>query len=384
MNLMTATGIYVHLPFCPYICPYCDFAKWPHKGTAAARYLGALHAEIDTFSPSIPQHDKYGTVFLGGGTPNTYGVDDIAQLLAHLRERFPGPRDRETTIEVNPELVRAQDLAAYRDAGVTRVSIGVQSFVPEEIRTLGRKHTIADVERVVRGARAAGIRSVSIDLIFAVPGQTAQSWLHSLQTAIDMGVDHISTYGLTIEAGTPYERWHEREPQAFFDDAREAEVYDIAIRTLENAGLEQYEISNFARPGHRSEHNANYWANGEYVGLGVGAASYLGGVRSVHTRDLQTYISAAFEGREIPRESEELEGAKRAGEAVMLSLRTSQGVSLQGFKERYGVDFMEFYASVVERYRDDGLLEVDATHARLTRRGRFVANDVCAAFVTFA
>jgi oxygen-independent coproporphyrinogen-3 oxidase len=239
------------------------------------------------------------------------------------------------------------------------------------------------VENVVRAARDARIQSVSIDLIFAVPGQTPQSWRRSLQTAVDLGVDHISTYGLTIEAGTPYERWHERQPQAFFDDAREADLYDIAIQMLESAGYEQYEISNFARPGHRSKHNANYWANGAYVGLGVGAASYLCGVRSVHTRDLETYVAAALERREIPSESEELEGAKRAGEAAMLALRTSQGVCLQAFKERYGVDFLEFYAPVVERYREDGLLEVDATHARLTRRGRFVANDVCAAFVTF-
>jgi oxygen-independent coproporphyrinogen-3 oxidase len=161
-------------------------------------------------------------------------------------------------------------------------------------------------------------------------------------------------------------------------------LYEIAIETLEAAGFEHYEISNFARPGHQSAHNANYWANGEYVGLGVGAASYLGGIRSVHTRDLETYVSAAIQGGAIPGESEQLQGAQRAGEAVMLALRTSQGVCLASFKERYGLDFLHFYASVIERYRSLGLLEADATHVRLTRRGRFLANDVCAAFVTFA
>lgn len=376
---MTA-GVYVHLPFCPYICPYCDFAKWPHKRSAAARYLQALYAEID----AVRQDDNYRTVFLGGGTPNTYAAGDIAELLQRLRDAFPGPADRETTIEVNPELVTEEDLRAYRKAGVNRLSIGVQSFEPEEIRTLGRRHTVEDVERVVRAGRAAGIPSVSIDLIFAVPGQTAQSWRRSLQTAIDLGVDHISTYGLTIEAGTRYERWQEREPSAFLDDEREADLYAIAMDTLESSGFEHYEISNFARAGHRSAHNENYWANGEYVGLGVGAASYRGGVRSVHTRDLETYVASATQGGPIPQEAEKLEGAKRAGEAVMLALRTSQGVCLTSFKERYGLDFMAFYASVVERYRSLGLLEVDATHARLTRRGRFLANDVCAAFVTFA
>ncbi len=377
------TSIYVHLPFCPYICPYCDFAKWPHRRSAAARYLEALHAEIDSARVTPSHDDGYATVFLGGGTPNTYGAQDITALLAHLRERFPGPPDRETTIEVNPELVRFEDLVAYLEAGVDRISIGVQSFVPEEIRTLGRRHTVEDVERVVHAARKARIRSVSLDLMFAVPGQTPQSWRHSLETAIALGVDHISAYGLTIEAGTPYERWQEREPNAFFDDTHEAELYDIAIRMLEDAGFEHYEISNFARPGHHSKHNENYWANGEYAGLGVGAASYLRGVRSVHTRDLEMYVTAALAGHEIPGDAERLEGVQRAGEAVMLALRTAQGVSLQAFKERYGVNFMDFYAPVIQRYRDDGLLEVDETHARLTRRGRFVANDVCAAFVTF-
>jgi oxygen-independent coproporphyrinogen-3 oxidase len=249
---------------------------------------------------------------------------------------------------------------------------------------LGRRHTVEDVERVVRCAREAGIRSVSIDHIFAVPGQTPETWRRSLETAVALGVDHISTYGLTIEAGTPYEGWQAREPSAFFDDAHEAELYEIAIDLLESAGFEHYEISNFARPGHASAHNANYWANGEYVGLGVGAASYCDGVRSVHTRDLEEYIAAATEQRSIPGESEQLEGARRAGEAVMLALRTAQGVGLASFKERYGLDFLNFYAPVVERYRSLGLLETDATHVRLTRRGRFLANDVCAAFVTFA
>lgn len=377
-------GIYVHLPFCPYICPYCDFAKWPHRRSAAERYLGALNAEIDARASSLAREAAYATVFFGGGTPNTYNAGDIARLLSRLRERFPGPAHRETTIEVNPELVRADDLPKYKEAGVTRISIGVQSFVPEEIATLGRRHTVDDVRRVVQLCRETGAFSVSLDLIFAVPGQTPESWRRSLQTAIDLRVDHLSTYGLTIEAGTPYEKWHDRDPRAFFDDAHEADLYDIAIEMLQGAGYEHYEISNFAKPGHRSRHNANYWENGEYVGLGVGAASYIDGVRSVHTRDLETYVSAAFAGGQIPSESERLEGVQRAGEAVMLALRTAQGVSLQAFKERYGVDFLQFYAPVVERYRADGLLEVDETHARLTRHGRFVANDVCAAFVTFA
>ncbi len=369
-------GVYVHLPFCPYLCPYCDFAKWPLRAGGARDYLDALYAEINRELPAWA-----ATIYLGGGTPNAYDALTIANVLARVRERFRGAR--EVSIELNPELVRAGDLRAYRRAGITRVSIGVQSFEPNEIRTLGRKHTVAQIEDVVEQARAARLQSVSLDLIFAVPGQTPASWRMTLRAAIALEVDHISAYGLTIEDGTPYAVWHAREPGAFFDDEREAELYAIAIEMLQDAGYEQYEISNFARNGHRCAHNLNYWANGEYVGLGVGAASYRQGLRSVHTRSLEEYVAAARRDEPIPSEAERLEGRKRTGEALMLALRTAQGVGLSKFKERYGIDVMAEYATVVARFSQMGLLEHVGDTMRLTPRGRFLANDVCGAFITF-
>jgi len=373
-------GIYVHLPFCPYICPYCDFAKWPMRRSRASSYLQALEAEINA-APSEPA----ATIFYGGGTPNAYAADEIASLTRLLRERFPNPHAaHEISIEVNPELVRQTDFEGYVAAGINRVSIGVQSFVEPEIAILGRKHTAQQVERVVALARAAALRSLSLDLIFAVPGQTARSWEHSLEAAIDLGVDHISTYGLTIEAGTPYESWYARDPAAFAGNDLEGELYGMAIDRLERAGYEQYEISNFARPGHRCAHNENYWRNGEYIGFGVGAASYRGGERRVHTRELEKYLAAAASGGPIPGEAERLAGIEVVGEAVMIALRTAQGVALGEFKERYGVDVAERYAPIVARYQSDGLLERRDDRLMLTRRGRFLANDVCGAFVTYS
>lgn len=369
-------GIYVHLPFCPYICPYCDFAKWPKRETDARRYWRALMDEIAGEPPFAAE-----TVFLGGGTPNTYAPDDIEALLRTLRERFGEPA--ETTIEINPELAGPADFARYRSAGVNRVSLGVQSLVPGEIQTLGRKHTVEDVRRAVLGARAAGIASVSLDLIFAVPGQTVASWERTLHEALALEPDHVSTYGLTIEENTPYHAWREREPQAFMDDSAEADLYQSAITVLSANGFEHYEVSNFARPGHRCAHNENYWENGEYRGFGVGAASYRAGERWVQTRSLETYLSAVESGEQVPAERERLEGAAKTGEAVMLALRTAQGVSFSLFRERYGIDFLRFYAPVVEELRQNGLLEIDHVAARLTHRGRFLANDVCGAFVTF-
>lgn len=369
-------GLYVHLPFCPYLCPYCDFAKWPLRPSAARDYLKALDAEIGAVGPR-----KADTLFLGGGTPNAYDAETLERLLRRLNERF-GPFS-EATIEVNPELVRPGDFERYRGAGITRVSIGVQSFEPAEIATLGRRHTVADVARAVGWARGADLHSVSLDLIFAVPGQTPESWRKSLRHAVELQPDHVSAYGLTVEDGTPFRVWQQRDPGAFFDDASEAELYAIAISELRAAGYQQYEISNFARPGHRCRHNENYWACGEYLGLGVGAASYLGGERRTQTRLLSAYVDAAVEGRPIPAESECLEGPKRVGEAIMLALRTSQGVGLHDFKERYGIDVARHYAPVVSRYSEAGLLERIGERMRLTERGRFLANDVCGAFVTF-
>jgi oxygen-independent coproporphyrinogen-3 oxidase len=369
-------GVYVHLPFCPYICPYCDFAKWPADAEQARTYLAALHAEID----AAPAHQAQ-TLFFGGGTPNTYAASDIAGLVDHLREHFSLARDAEVTLEANPDRALCSDLAGLRAARVNRLSFGVQSFEAAELHVLGRRHTADDAIAAIGAARAAGFTNVSLDLMFAAPGATEQSWQRSLDAAVGLRVEHISTYGLTIEAGTPYARWFERDPRAFADENLEAELYRMAIETLGAAGFEQYEISNFARPGFRSAHNANYWANGEYVGLGVGAASYLGGRRFTHTRDLEQYVTAAREQRPIPGESEELTGAARLGEATMLALRTREGVDVQAFGERYGFDFLSHYAGVLDELASVGVLCVDPPYVRLTERGRFVANDVVQAFI---
>ena len=369
-------GIYVHLPFCPYICPYCDFAKWPLRRSAAERYLQALDAELAT-APEFQGR----TLFLGGGTPNMYPAETIEVLIERVRTRFSLRGGAEVTIELNPDRALCEGFDTYRDSGITRLSFGVQSFIATELKTLGRGHSPADAAGAIGRARRAGFDNISLDLIFGVPGQTPASWQRTLEAALALEPEHISTYGLTVEAGTPYAAWQRREPAAFGGQDLEADLYALAIDRLSAAGYEQYEISNFARPGFRSTHNANYWRNGAYLGLGVGAASYLGGVRATHTRDLDAYIEAALAGAPIPGESERLEGAARAGEAAMLALRTSEGVEVASFAERYGIDFPSYYASPVGEMCEAGMLEVTPTHVRLTRRGRFLANTVCAAFV---
>ncbi|HTD36902.1 MAG TPA: radical SAM family heme chaperone HemW, partial [Candidatus Limnocylindrales bacterium] len=295
--------------------------------------------------------------------------------------RFGLPHDAEITAEANPDPLLATRIPGFRAAGVNRLSIGVQSFDPREARVLGRRHTARDVENAIAAAREAGFENLSVDLIFGVPGQTEASWAFSLDRAVALRVEHVSCYGLTIEEGTPYATWFARDPSAFADDSLEARLYGLAMEKLRAAGFEHYEISNWAKSGFQSQHNRLYWANEPYLGLGVGAASYLGGVRSTHTRDLDAYLDAALAGRPIPGESERLEGAARVGEAIMLALRTAEGVDLARFRERYGIDVRARYEQVVGELVAAGMLAADGERVRLTERGRFVANDVCGAFL---
>ena len=369
-------AIYVHWAFCPYVCPYCDFAKWAYDARAADRYVDALAAEISA-APAV----QATTVFYGGGTPNAYAPEVLARVLGLLRERFGVRDDAEVSAEVNPDRALTENFATLRAAGFNRLSVGAQSFEAAELKALGRQHTADDVAETVRRARTAGFSNLNVDLMFGVPGQTEASWRRSLDALLALDVEHVSTYGLTIEEGTPYARWYAREPGAFAANDHEAQLYAIAIETLTAAGYEHYEISNFAKPGFRCEHNANYWRNGAYLGLGVGAASYLGGVRFAHTRDRGLYEEAALAETAIPGESEELVGEMRTGEALMLALRTSEGVDAGLFRERYGVDVFTHYAREIDDFVSAGFLDRDALGIRLTMRGRFVANDVCSAFL---
>jgi len=375
----SAGGLYVHLPFCPYLCPYCDFAKWPHRRSLAARYLRALGREIETAPPFEAR-----TLFLGGGTPNTHSPRAIATLVAGLRSSFGLGAEAETTIELNPDRGLCEGFDIYRAAGINRLSIGAQALAAEELVTLGRRHSASDVTETVASGRRAGFSNISIDLMFGIPGQTLASWRSTLERALALNVEHLSTYGLTVEAGTPFAAWRAREPAAFIEPDAEADMVEVAAEMLTAGGFEQYEISNFARPGFACAHNANYWSNGEYLGLGVSAASYLCGIRRTTTADLNEYCTTALAGETIPAVSERLVGLARAGEAAMLALRTAQGVELATFAERYGVDFLANYEPAIQDLCEAGLLRVGPTHVALSARGRLVAHDVCAPFIAGA
>ena len=373
------TGCYVHLPFCDRICPYCDFAVVGFEARKAERYVAALKREIAASArPRYPVR----TMFLGGGTPSALDASQIADVLGTLFAQFSvAPHSVECTLEANPSR-GVDDLRAWREAGVTRVSVGVQSFDDAELHRLGRDHSAAEALDFVRAARMAGFASVSIDLIAGAPGQTSASFARTLARAVDVEPDHVSVYGLTVEPGTPYALWQARDPSAFPDDDAVAQMLEAADAELEAAGFRHYELSNFARPGHECEHNIGYWRQCDCLAFGLSAAGYDGGVRYRNVRDFAAYCEAV-ESDASPRvESERLDFGRRVGEAAMLALRTAAGIVDDDFRARFAIDPALAFAGARKRCSAAGLLETDGRGARLTARGRLLANLVCAEFLT--
>jgi oxygen-independent coproporphyrinogen-3 oxidase len=370
-------GCYAHIPFCDRICPYCDFAVARYDEAHVQRYLAALVQEI----ASSPREGPLQTLYLGGGTPSALARASVQLVLTALFTRFrTQPGSIECTLEANPARNEG-DLGSWRAEGVNRLSVGVQSFDDVELQRLGRTHTAAQAIAFFKSARSAGFTNVSLDLIAGVPGQEQSAFDRSLATAVELGADHISVYGLTVEEGTPYARWQQRDPRIFPDDDALAAMLDRAHDVLTEAGFSHYEISNFAKPGFASAHNVGYWRQRDCVAFGMSAAGYEAGLRYRNIRDLTGYC-AAIEGNASARNDEErLEPHARLGEAAMLALRTSRGIDADDFARRFGVRVTDAFPRAAQRCIAAGLLEQDARGMRLTARGRLLANSVCAEFL---
>jgi oxygen-independent coproporphyrinogen-3 oxidase len=374
-----ATGIYVHIPFCDRICPYCDFAVVRTREDAIARYCAALHDEIER--AALPE-GGVATVYFGGGTPSALPPARIAALLTHLRAKFAFQPDvLECTLEANPSRGTA-DLEQWRSAGINRLSVGVQSFDDGELHRLGRDHSGAEASAFLDAARSVGFENVSLDLIAGAPGQTRASFTASLETAVAAPVTHISVYGLTIETGTPFASWYARDPIAFPDDELVADLLEAGDGVLTQAGFHHYEISNFARPGCESAHNIGYWRQRDCIAFGLSAAGYENGLRYANHRELTEYCRAIEAGRPARAFTERLPLARRIGEAAMLALRTSEGIVDVDFARRFGIDASAVFRAARKKCSAAGLLEDDGARARLTSRGRLLANTVCAEFLT--
>lgn len=362
---------YVHIPFCAHHCGYCDFAIATGQDHSIDLYLEALAIELAGLGTPQPVH----TLFLGGGTPTYLSATQLQRLLTDVCHWLPPESGHEFSIEANPGTLTADKVAVLADHGVTRVSLGAQSFHPHLLGVLERDHAPADVPRAVECIRAQ-IPQLSLDLIFGVPGQSAAQWQSDLENALALGPDHVSTYGLTFEKGTPLWKQRQRGQVVALGEELELEMYSLAIDVLEGAMFEQYEISSFALPGKRCRHNQVYWANEAHFGLGMGAARYVEGKREVNTRDLRGYIQRTLAGDPATFQSEELVPLERALETMSLNLRRREGIDRGRFALQTGFDVESLAGEKIARLTGQGLLEADGRSVRLSRQGRYVADAV--------
>ncbi|MCO5178165.1 MAG: radical SAM family heme chaperone HemW [Thermomicrobiales bacterium] len=374
-------GIYVHVPFCRHICPYCDFNTYAGQEDRIPAYVDAVVREI-----SLRAGETAGapTLYFGGGTPSLLAPAQIARIVAASRSAFGLRANAEVSMEANPETLDLETLSGYRAAGVNRISIGIQSQQRAGLRVLGRGHTATRATTALSLAREAGFANVSLDFIYGWPGQTSEDWEHDLQTILDWSPEHVSLYALIVEPGTPMQMAVKRGILRPLDDDVVADRYDRASEVLANAGWEHYEISNWARePEYRSQHNQLYWQNGPYLGIGAGAFGTFGGERLSNHLLPERYIAALNDGQLPIATRETIDDATALSETMMLGMRLLRdGVSDADVMARHGVDIRGRYANDVARLVDIGLVEWQAQRLRLTPRGVLVANEVCAAFLS--
>ncbi len=375
-----ARSLYVHVPFCRGKCRYCDFYSRPLEPALGEVYLGALQAELEMNLGQMRL--PLATIYVGGGTPTALDRRSLERLLAMLRPLLG--QDGEFSIEANPCTVDAAMAGLLIDGGANRVTLGVQSFDDGELALLGRLHDSWQAVAAAGLLRRAGLQNLGLDLIYGVPGQTAESWDRSLRAALRLEPQHLSCYALSFEEHTPLHHDLQQGRVAAMDEAMQKECYQAAIAACCGAGMEHYEISNFAMPSRRSRHNMTYWRNETYLGLGPSAASFLGGVRRTNMADLPMYLAAMSAHEPAPAKSESLPPRMAMAETMMLGLRLIEGVDRGEFGRRFGVDPLAAFGQSLQRYAKIGAVEIADRHIRIGRPWLFVSDTILADIVAEA
>ena len=390
-------SVYLHIPFCRHRCSYCDFNTYAGIKDLIPDYVKALCREIELLAESAGERLPVKTVFFGGGTPSLLPVPEIGQVLSVLMRSFDLQGCQEITLEANPGTVSLDYLTQLQGLGVNRISLGMQSANPDELRILEREHQMAEVVQAVSWTRQAGFRNINLDLIFGIPGQTMQVWQNNLEQALDLGPEHLSLYALTLEHGTPMQHQVLKGMLPEPDPDLAADMYEHASGRLEQAGFVQYEISNWARPDQDGEplacmHNLQYWRNLPYLGLGAGAHGFAGGYRTANVLSPAVYIQRSIDGKSalFPStpatvDSVCVERSAEIGETMMMGLRlVREGVSGRGFFERFGESLQDLFGPQIERLLKLELIEwggQDGDSLRLTQKGRLLGNQVFVEFI---
>ena len=370
-------GLYLHIPFCSSICNYCNFNRGLFDGPLKDRYVRALEREIRQAGGG----EAADTIYFGGGTPSLLEPEEIGRLITACRGAFDVAEDAEVTLETNPETSSPARMEGFRAAGVNRVSLGVQSFNPDELRRLGRVHTAGRARDAAAEARAAGFDNISLDLMMWLPGQSRDDWRQSVEALIEVGPEHASLYLLELYPNAPLREEMARAGWSLAPDEDAAEMYLWSLGRLEDAGLGQYEISNVARPGRRSRHNVKYWSDGEWLGFGCGAHSTREGSRWNNVAGTGDYIARIDAGQPVGTERRTLGRDERLEDALFTGLRLVEGVDLASMRNRYGVDVWAKYGTALAPFVTDDLVRLEEGRLRLTRAGMLVANEIMAVFV---
>ena len=388
---MTTLGIYIHIPFCRSRCSYCDFATGLYESNTATTYVKALTEEIER---SLTVRNHVDTVYFGGGTPSLLDPQQLDQIMSTLRARFNVALSAEVTMEMNPGSAGSSSpvnrtrsrvlstLSRFLELGITRVSLGAQTFDDSELARLGRSHSAEDIRQTFANLRDAGFDNVSLDLIAGLPGQTLEGWRRNLTEALTLRPEHISFYLLEVHQGTPLAEHIRKGIQPRPNDDLAAEMYKMMLEEASRAGYQHYEISNLCLPGYESKHNTKYWTNQPYLGFGCSAHSYDGvSHRWANERDVSRYLKILKSGDSPVVESHYLTEAESRAEAVFLGLRMMGGLRMSEFRASFGFDLRERFSDEFVQFQQAGLLESEGDYIRLTRGGALLSNEVFASLI---
>lgn len=373
-------GLYVHIPFCVRKCEYCDFLSWSAGEEEREQYVNALLSEIESYRDFVKGY-RVSTIFVGGGTPSVLRPKQMERILQKIYEVFELEKRPEITIEVNPGTVDEEKLQCYKANGVNRLSMGLQSVKDEKLRLLGRIHTYQEFAESYELARKVGFDNISIDLISSVPGQTLQEWKEELEIAAVQNPEHISVYQLIIEEGTPFYEKYAEHPELLPDEETSREIYLWTGRFLKEVGYEQYEISNYAKPGKESRHNLKYWERGDYLGLGLGAASMVRNIRMSNTKDMKTYLERCDKPKTMREDVQFLEEPRQMEEFMFLGLRKTRGVSKKEFRRIFGREMDMVYEKALHKCLENGMLLEHKDRIFLSEEGTLLSNMVLAEFL---
>lgn len=380
MVIIMVQSAYIHIPFCTHICHYCDFNKFFIKNQPVEQYIDMLGMEMELMGLN-KHHTPLRTLFIGGGTPTALSEKQLEQLMMLINAHIPLAEDCEFTVEANPGDLTRQKVKILKEGGVNRLSLGVQTFNEELLQKIGRSHKVSDVYETIELAKMQGFDNISVDLIYALPGQQLNDFKDTLSKAVALELPHLSSYSLIIEPKTVFYTLMNKGKLSLPGEDLEADMYEYVMNFLQQSGYHQYEISNYSKPGYESRHNLVYWDNEEYYGIGAGAHGYANGFRYANFGPLKKYVTLLEEGTRPILEQADVTKAQQMEEEMFLGLRKTAGISIPRFTERFNVSPKEVFGDKINQQKSLLLLEETENRLRLTKKGKLLGNEVFQSFL---